>query len=70
MGDGAREGVNGGASRERHDHGDRVARPLLCDGAVTWCKGKCKSEEAEREQAHVSSELSAGLALAPAPILR
>src|SRR5947208_17079002 len=57
---GARQRVDGRAGRERHDHGDRTARPLLRDGVVTWCNGKCEAYQAEREQAHVSSELRTG----------
>jgi len=61
IGDGAREGVSGGASWERHDHGGGAVRPLLRDGAVTRRKTKCKAEQAESEQARVSSELRAVL---------
>jgi hypothetical protein len=27
---------------------------------VTWCNGKCEAQQAEREQAHVSSEWRTG----------
>ena len=70
MRNGARKGINGGAGRERHDHGNRMVRPLLRHGVVPWRNGKCEAQQAEREQAHVSSELCAGLALAPALILQ
>ena len=53
---GARQRVDGGAGRERHDHCHRTVRPILRNGAVTWRNGKCEAQQAEREQAHVSSE--------------
>jgi hypothetical protein len=55
MRNGARQRVDGGAGRERHDHGDRTVRPLLRSGGLTWRNGKCEAEQAESEQAHVSS---------------
>jgi hypothetical protein len=55
MRNGARQRVDGGAGRERHNHGDRTVRPLLRSGGLTWRNGKCEAEQAESEQAHVSS---------------
>ena len=58
--DRARKGIDGGTGRERHDKGDRAAWPLLCDRVVTWRNGKCEAHKADRQHAHVSSELYAG----------
>jgi hypothetical protein len=48
LGDGARQGVNGGASRKWHDQGDRAGGPLLRGDAMTSCESNREAEEADR----------------------